>query len=81
MSWKYELFEEHCSSELDDDYIMYGIKVIENKEIIKVVHFVSKDYEKITTFIRCLNDGGLNPIHLPDMLHDNMEIYHIHSLK
>jgi len=81
MNWKYEIFEEHCSCEFEQNYIMYGIKAFEDDKIVKVAHFVSRDYEKIKAFTKCLNDGQLDPIHLPYVLHDNMDIYHVHSLK
>ena len=78
-TWKYEIFEEYCNSEICKSYIIYGIDVYENGALKNAIHFVTKDLEKVKALTKKLNQCQVSPIHLNDIIEDEIgDRYHAH---
>lgn len=64
----------------DDIRIAYGIAVFTDTEIngtvsiIKSVHDISPDKEKVEYLVRRCNQYGLSPEHLADVIEDFLEV-------
>lgn len=65
----YKMIKETMNDDLLGEYVTYGI---ESKEAGIHISDVSLNAEKLGAFIMVLNKGMLSPIHLYDLVEDNI---------
>lgn len=70
---QYIPFEEELYSDVIGKYVSFSIKVIDEcKKVLFSVPDVSPDKTKVTLLCEKCTQGGLSPIHLYDVIEDNL---------
>lgn len=68
----YEYFKENLSNEETGSYISYGIRTVDGKHSISDV---STNETVATEIVRKLNKGNVSPIHMKDVIEDELYQY------
>lgn len=74
--YKYCIVKGLYINEENQRYISYGIVLFKNKNgkfaAIRLLHDIFLDHQKAKDFVKLCNDNELSPIHLNDVLEDNL---------
>lgn len=64
----YKLYAERQSDREHGTYTTYGISVCRGDSVIRVIHDISLDQEKVTDLIDLFNQERLSPSHLDEAI-------------
>jgi len=65
----YEVFEEKCVNDEAGVYVSYGVKCVTSE---MTVADVTCNKDKLISFVNMLNEEKVEPIHLFDVIEDNI---------